>query len=87
MPVAWTKSYELPGGKTGKAFACTTAAAIDMVNEGVRRLLVNATYHLLDMEVPEKASVNTEGTYEPSTYSFSKEGYWENKGLKVTDMQ
>ena len=87
MPVAWIKSYELPGGTTGKSFTCTTAAAIDMVNEGVRRLLVNATYYLSGMEVPEKASVNTEGIYEPSTYSFSKEGYWENKGLKVTDMQ
>lgn len=87
MPVAWTKSYELPGGAAGKAFTCTTAAAIDMTNEGVRRLLVNATYYLVGMEVPEKASANTEGTYEPATFSFSKEGFWESKGLKVTDMQ
>lgn len=87
MPVAWTKSYELPGGKTGKAFTCTTAAATDMVNEGVRRLLVNATYYLLGMEVPEKASVAVEGIFEPSAYSFSKKGHWDAKQLKVTDMK
>ncbi|HZK80118.1 MAG TPA: hypothetical protein VFC46_03605, partial [Humisphaera sp.] len=36
MPVAWTKSYQLPGGKTGKSFATTMGAATDLTNEALR---------------------------------------------------
>jgi len=33
MPVAWTKSYQLPGGKTGQVFASTIGASTDLLNE------------------------------------------------------
>lgn len=85
MPIAWTKSYQLPDGATGKAFTSTIGSATDLVNEGVRRLLVNATYHLLGLSVPQKASVELVGTYEPSAYQFQKDEYWVTKNLKVAD--
>ena len=85
MPIAWTKSYQLPKGQSGKAFTSTIGASTDMANEGVRRLLVNAAYYLLDMEVPNKANVNFIGKYAPSAYNFHKDQYWANKNLKVAD--
>jgi len=85
MPFAWTKSYQLLEGTTGRAFASTIGAPTDMENEGVRRLFVNATYHLLDLEVPEKANVDLVGTYNPSAYSFKDDAYWDKKGLQVKD--
>ena len=52
MPIAWIKSYQLPGGNTGTAFTSTVGSSTDLTNEGVRRLLVNATYYLLDLPGP-----------------------------------
>lgn len=85
MPIAWTKSYQLPGGKAGKAFTSTIGAATDMLDEEVRRLFVNATYHLLGMNVPAKADVSLVGDYQPSAYNFHKNEYWDAKQLKVAD--
>ncbi|NND09325.1 MAG: hypothetical protein HKN87_23375 [Saprospiraceae bacterium] len=86
MPIAWTKSYQLPGGRAGKAFTSTIGASTDLLDDGVRRLLVNATYWLLDLEVPAEANVELVGPYQPSQYSFHKEeNYWQNKGMKVSD--
>lgn len=81
MPIAWTKSFEVPGGKPGKAFSTTMGSSTDLASEGLRRLLVNATYHLLDIKVPEKAAVDIVGEFKPNQYSFG--GY--TKGLKPAD--
>lgn len=85
MPIAWTKTYQLPGGKAGKAFTSTIGAATDMMDEEVRRLFVNATYHLLGMNVPARADVSLVGNYQPSAYNFHKDEYWDAKQLKVAD--
>ncbi|MEZ4777719.1 MAG: ThuA domain-containing protein [Bacteroidia bacterium] len=87
MPVAWTKSYQLPGGKTGRSFATTMGAATDMTSEGVRRMFVNAAYWLTGLEVPEKASANIEGTFNPSAYNFHKDEYWDEKNLQISDLR
>ncbi|HEY2589683.1 MAG TPA: hypothetical protein VGI81_28320 [Tepidisphaeraceae bacterium] len=81
MPVAWTKTYQLPGGKPGKAFCCTTWSATDLTNEPLRRLLVNTVYFLQDMKVPEKADVALVGDYKPDAFGFG--GY--KKGTKPED--
>src|SRR5579872_1762422 len=41
LPVAWTRTYQIPGGKPGRAFATTMGAAVDLMSEGTRRMLVN----------------------------------------------
>jgi len=70
MPVAWTKSYQLPGGKPGHAFCTTMGSALDLTNEPLRRLIVNAVYDLLGMPVPQKANVEIVGEFKPSTFGF-----------------
>jgi hypothetical protein len=85
MPIAWTKTYQLPDGAPGKAFTSTIGASVDLANEGVRRLLVNAAYYLLDLKVPEKADVRLVGNYQPSAFSFHTDEYWAEKNLRVED--
>jgi hypothetical protein len=85
MPIAWTKSYLIPGGRPGTSFTSTIGSSTDMVNEGVRRLLVNTVYHLLDLEVPAQASVELVGEYQPSAYNFHDDEYWQEKNLQVAD--
>ncbi len=87
MPIAWTKSYQIPGGKKGKAFTSTIGAASDMLNEGVRRLLVNGVFWALGEEVPEKANVDLVGEYNPSAYGFKTDDYWVEKNLKIQDLK
>ena len=87
MPVAWTKNYQLPGGVGGKAFASTIGASTDFLNEATRRLFVNATYWLLDKEVPEKASVNIVGNYEPSPFAFRDDAYWDERNIVIKDLK
>ena len=85
MPIVWTKTYQIPGGQPGTALTSTIGAATDMVSAGVRRILVNATYHLTGLEVPEKADVDVVGAYNPSAYNFHKDEYWAQKNMKVAD--
>ncbi len=72
MPVAWIKSYQLPGGERGQAFATTMGAATDLESEGLRRLLVNAAYWAvgLEREIDERANVDVVREYLPSMYGF-----------------
>ena len=83
MPVAWTKSYQLPGGKTGRAFNTTMGSSTDLVNEALRRLLVNAAFQLTGLKVPEKANVDLVGEFTP--LAFGMNGY--KKGVKPADLE
>lgn len=87
MPVAWVKTYQLPDGKQGDVFTTTMGASVDLLEEGTRRLLINAVYWLLDMEVPEKANVSIVGDYNPSRFAFYEDEYWDQKGMKITDQE
>jgi hypothetical protein len=46
-------------------------AATDLSNEGLRRLVVNAVFWGLGIDVPAKADVGIVGTYEPLIYGFN----------------
>ncbi len=87
MPVAWTKSYQLPGGKKGKCFSSTIGASTDMLAEGTRRMMVNATFWLLDKEVPAKANVDIVGSYSPSRFAFYEDDYWDKKDMKISSLK
>ena len=87
MPIAWTKSYQLPDGKQGKAFTSTIGSASDLLNEGVRRLLVNGLFWTLGESVPEKANVDLVGAFEPSAYGFKSDEYWLERELKITSLK
>ena len=87
MPVAWTKSYQIPGGKKGKAFTSTACSAADLLIEGTRRLTVNGILWAMDAEIPDRTNVQLVGEYRPSQYGFQSDAYWAEKQLKVADFQ
>lgn len=85
MPVAWTKTYTYENGPKGRVFTTTMGAAVDLENEALRRLLVNASYWALGMEdrIPAKADVGIVGTYKPLPFGFGGNA----KGQKPGDMR
>lgn len=87
MPIAWTKSYTLPEGNQGSAFASTIGASTDMLSDGVRRMYVNAVFHLLGKDVPEEANVALVGEYKPTGFAFTKEGFWEEKNVTINSLR
>ena len=70
LPVAWTNRFTGEKGKTARVFASTMGAADDLLNEGLRRLLVNATYWAVGLEsrIPPRANVALVGNYQPHSY-------------------
>ena len=68
-------------------FLCTTTmgAAVDLENEGLRRLLVNACYWATGLEdkTPAKANVDYVAEYRPEWFGFGKF----KKGLKPADWE
>ncbi|HCN82887.1 MAG TPA: hypothetical protein DIT07_04605 [Sphingobacteriaceae bacterium] len=85
MPVAWIRSYTTESGKTARIFSTTMGAATDLVNEDLRRLIVNACYWAtgMDQQIPEKNNVEIIGPYNPTAFGF-KNGL---KGLTVSDFE
>ncbi len=83
MPVAWTRTYKLEDGKPGRSFTTTMGASVDLQSADLRRLLVNASYWLTGLAVPEKASVEYIGEYSPTMFGFGQY----TKGLKVQDLE
>ncbi|MCI0334550.1 MAG: GDSL-type esterase/lipase family protein [Planctomycetes bacterium] len=82
MPIAWTRLHKNPAGKTNRVFCTTMGAATDLRSEGLRRLLVNAVFWGLGMDVHEKVNVDLVGSFEPSAYGF--DGY--RRGVRPSDL-
>jgi len=72
MPVAWTKSFESSSGKVNRVFTTTMGASQDLLNEGVRRMLVNASLWAMGLEdkIPEMTNVELVGDYQPLPFKF-----------------
>ena len=85
--LAWLHDYTAPNGTTkGHSFCTTAGAAVDLVNEDLRRLVVNAAFHLTGLEVPEKADVSFVDPFYPSFYGFIKDPtFWPGRNLKPED--
>jgi hypothetical protein len=81
QPVVWVREFKNDSGTTNKTVTTTMGAATDLLDEGLRRLLVNAAYWCLGMDVPAKADVQLVGDYKPTMYGFG--GY--KKGIKPAD--
>jgi len=82
--LAWTKSYQLPGGRKGRAFCTTLGASQDLAAEGTRKLLVNAVYWCLDM-APVDPDVRIVDTFEPSPFKTHPLEYWTERRLLVSE--
>jgi hypothetical protein len=85
MPLAWIRHYQGESGKTSRVFTTTMGASVDLENEGLRRLLVNACYWGLEMEdqIPAKSNVDYVGIYQPTPFGHGNF----QKGLKPSDLQ
>jgi type 1 glutamine amidotransferase len=84
MPVAWVKTYKGASDKIGRVFTTTMGASQDLANEGMRRLLVNATYWAVGMEskIADKSNVDLVGEYKPRPFK----GGGAAKGVKPSDL-
>jgi hypothetical protein len=85
MPIAWTKTYRTPSGKVARVFTTTMGASQDLASEGLRRLLVNASYWALGMEdkIPEKPNVDLVGSYNPTPFGHNTY----KKGVKPEELK
>ncbi len=83
IPWAWFHPYESPSGATGRSFCVTAGSAEDWLEEGFRRLVVNAIYSLtgLEAEISEKSDVRFVGEYEPSPTGSLTDEQWAAKNL------
>jgi len=83
QPVAWTRAWTGPSGKPSKILTTTMGAASDLVNEGLRRLIVNGVYWGVGLEVPAKADVTPVGDFKPDFYGAGKHV----RNVKPADLQ
>ena len=85
MPLVWLRQYTGPEGKTSQIVTTTMGAAVDLENEGLRRLLVNACYWAVGLEskIPPKANVDYVGEYKPTWFGFGQF----RKGMRPQDLE
>jgi hypothetical protein len=85
MSLAWTRHYNDDAGQSARIFATTAGAAVDLENEGLRRLIVNACYWAVGLEkqIPAKTDVNYVGEYRPTWFGNNKF----KKGVKPADLE
>jgi hypothetical protein len=83
MPIAWTRTYTGKAGKAARIFTTTMGSSTDLSSEGVRRMLVNATYWCLGMEsqITPELGVALVGDFQPTPYGFGSF----KKGVKPAD--
>lgn len=72
QPVVWTREYSWPNGNTNKVLTTTMGAGIDLVDDNLRLLLVNAAHERLGLPVPNKADASLPAGYKPSFYKVGK---------------
>jgi len=73
MPLVWLRHFAGGAAKPSRVICTTMGASIDLKNEGLRRLLVNACYWGLRMEdqIRAKSNVDYVGPYDPSFFGFN----------------
>ncbi len=84
LPVAWVRHYKKDDPKS-RVFATTHGASEDILNEGFRRMLVNAQLWCLGMDdvIKPDNQVDFVGPYNPVTFNFG--GH--RKGVKPSDLE
>ena len=84
LPVAWVRTYQGASGKTGRVFTTTHGASEDLLNDGFRRMVVNAVLWSAGLEasISPSSDIAFVGPFTPSTYSFG--GFV--KGMKPSDL-
>ena len=84
MPVAWYRTYAGAAGKPARVFTTTHGASEDLLNDGFRRMAVNACLWAAGLEasIRPDGDISLVGPYRPSTFAFG--GHV--KGVKPADL-
>jgi type 1 glutamine amidotransferase len=84
MPVAWFRTYTSGSGQSGRVFTTTHGASEDLLNDGFRRMSVNAILWAAGLESSIKPDndISFVGPFHPSAFAFG--GFV--KGVKPSDM-
>ena len=84
LPVAWYRTYTMPSGKSGRVFTTTHGASEDLLNDGFRRMAVNAALWAVGLEsaIRPDSNIAFVGPFQPTTYNFN--GFV--KGVKPADL-
>jgi type 1 glutamine amidotransferase len=84
MPGAWVRNYQSGSGKSGRVFATTYGASGDLLNEGFRRMLVNACFWSAGLEsaIKPDADVTLVGPYRPTWHGGNRRA----KNVKPEDL-
>jgi hypothetical protein len=84
LPVAWVRTYQGASGGAGRVFTTTHGASEDLLNEGFRRMLVNAALWAVGLEdrIQPTGDVRFVGPFAPSPFNFN--GFV--KGMKPSDL-
>ena len=85
MPIAWAREYKNGAGNVNRIFTTTMGASVDLENEDLRRLVVNASYWAIGLadKIPAKADVTYVGEYKPTWFGFNKH----KRGVKPQDLR
>ncbi len=73
MPTAWVRTYQGASGRTGRVFTTTHGASEDLLNEGFRRMLINAALWAAGLEdrIAADGDIRFVGPFSPSPYNFN----------------
>jgi hypothetical protein len=84
MPGAWVREYKSTSGKMGRVFATTYGGSGDFVNDGFRRMVVNATLWAMGLESAIKPDndISLVGPYRPTWHGGAKRA----KDIKPEDL-
>ncbi len=85
MPLVWVRELPREGGGISRIVTATMGAAVDMENEGLRRLLVNACYWAVGLEdrIPPESDVQYAGDFRPSWFGFGTF----RRGVRPADLE
>jgi type 1 glutamine amidotransferase len=84
QPVAWYRTYASASGKAGRVFTTTHGASQDLLNDGFRRMVINACLWSAGLEASIRADndISFVGPYRPSAFAFG--GHV--KGVRPADL-
>jgi hypothetical protein len=85
MPVVWARERESKSGTVARIVCTTQGASQDLVNDGFRRLLINAQLWCLGMDdsITPNNPIDFVGEYNPTNFSFTEF----RQGIKPNDIK
>ncbi|NQV23884.1 MAG: ThuA domain-containing protein [Rhodopirellula sp.] len=70
MASEWTREYTGENGRKGRVFTSLYGASEDILNDGYRRMLINAVYWIVGLEdkIVADSDIEFVGRYQPNTF-------------------